>query len=103
MSADNGIYILVSPKEKSKDFEYRIAYALAIDNINFYPVESKEYAAMEVVYFGKSKVYSTREKALSTAFNFENGRYTEYGVCLLPVRPKPFSKMSLEDAKLLTR
>lgn len=103
MSADNGIYILVSPKENSKDFEYRIAYAFAIDNINYYPEESVEHEAMEVVYFGASKVYHNKEKALATAVRFENGRYTEYGICLLPERTKPFSKMTVEEAKILTK
>ena len=33
MSADNGIYILQTPGEKSGEFEYRVAELMAIENV----------------------------------------------------------------------
>lgn len=38
MSADNGIYILKSPVHPDLgEFEYRVGYAMAIENINYEP------------------------------------------------------------------
>lgn len=103
MSSDNGIYVLVSPTENSQEKEYRVAYRFAIDSLDYFPEGSLEYAAMEVVYFGEAKVYDTEEKALEAAVKIENGEYTEYGICILPIRPKPFSKMSFKEAEELTK
>lgn len=99
MSSDNGIYVLVSPTKHNKKVEYRIAHGSAIENIDYYPIGTIEYNAMEVVYFGKSPIYDTEKKATEAALKMENNKYTEYGICILPLRPKQFPQMSLKEAE----
>lgn len=99
MSSDNGIYVLASPCKNSKEIEYRVAHGSAIENIDYYPVGSDQYKAMEVMYFGQSEVYDTEKKARKAAKQLENGAYTEYGICLLPMHPKPFPNMTQKEAE----
>lgn len=87
MSADNGVYIL---KTQSQDggFEYRVAQAMAIDNLTYDmpPGEIDPECAQGI--FGESEVFTDRDKAWLSARDVEDeiaqsGWFTEYGVCEL--------------------
>lgn len=107
MSADNGIYILVTAGSEEGVREYRVAHAQAIENLSWQPdimpdtpavscqdeyceddhhdVEAginSEYARM---LFGKSTVFTDRASALGAAadmYELMDG-YVEYGICFL--------------------
>lgn len=99
MSADNGIYILMSPIEGSSEVEYRVADAAAIDNLNYFAEGSLECQAMEVVYFGNSTVFVSETDAFHAAITIQTQTdWTEYGICILTEREFPFSKMTVEEA-----
>lgn len=97
MSADNGIYILQTPGNKPDTFEYRVAEAMAIENV----YEGDDYL---VSYFGASDVYN-KEGALAKAARIadqisDDGNFTEYGICSIHINT-PFPKMSFEEAQKL--
>ena len=75
MSADNGIYILKTPKDGAEEeFEYRVIHAQGIDNIE------DEDPAMVISYFGKCEAL-TKEEAQNKAFEMEEDCYIlEYGI-----------------------
>lgn len=74
MSADNGVYIAKFPDR------YRITHAQAIENLS-YPMSDEEHKEYLESYFGKSKLYKTKEKALLAAHKLaENIEILEYGV-----------------------
>ena len=88
MSADTGIYIV-----KFLD-GYRVSeVSQAIENIDYYPVGSKERKEALKSYFGKSEVYSSLDLAYKQALkeeqlflNFEDEDFIpilEYGICIL--------------------
>ena len=86
MSADNGIYILLT--ESAKGPEYRVAYAFAIDNIyGKWNVESAKYngnldAIVEI--FNESEVFFSLNEALDYAEAIEHDvGYTEDGICVI--------------------
>ena len=85
MSADNGIYVLQTCKAVSCgdiEYEYRIAYAMAIDNFDYYEKTStKKLKEYMVDVWGNSKVYDNRRDALQAAHELAD-RYLilEYGV-----------------------
>jgi hypothetical protein len=62
MSADNGIYIARFPDG------YRVAYAQAIENIDYYPPGTTSYKNELKRYFGNSPVFEEREGAEKYAF-----------------------------------
>lgn len=87
MSADNGIYIAKFPDG------YRVAYAMAIENIDYYPPGSKHRKNELKHYFGNSLVLEKQEEAEKYAFKIyhemekdeiENGMFgyfiLEYGI-----------------------
>jgi hypothetical protein len=94
MSADNGIYILKTPRPPKKvkwrefegkdvfayenqhgKYEYRVAHCQAIDNID----HSDLYLP---VYFGKSPVYHDHAPALQDAILLaKQYEVLEYGIC----------------------
>jgi len=87
MSADNGIYIAKFPDG------YRVAYAMAIENIDYFPPGSKERKKKLKSYFGNSPIFEKDEDAERYAFNvyqemekdeIENGMFgyliLEYGI-----------------------
>ena len=87
MSADNGIYIAKFPDG------YRVAYAQAIENIDYYPVGSKKRKKMLKRYFGRSPIFKKKKKAWEYASKIyddmekdekENGMFgvfiLEYGI-----------------------
>ena len=43
MSADNGIYILKTPKDNNEGFEYRVIHSQAIENIYWDDVNGYDY------------------------------------------------------------
>ena len=120
MSADNGIYILVSPECDNGFFtgknEYRVAYASAIDNITlgqafFIPkTKTKAYGKLdlgflyEILIFGKSEVYKDKIQALIKADELSSQHtYTEYGIVTI-TRNHPFSdNINCEEANELVR
>lgn len=92
MSADNGIYILKTTRNRRKEgaawvqcephFVYRAAYASAIDNFEWFK-ENKPYnlGAYMVDIWGKAEVYETRIAAfLRAKIMAENIEVLEYGI-----------------------
>lgn len=79
MSADNGIYIAKFPDG------YRVAYAMAIENIEYYPKGSKERKEALKDYFGGSEVYVNEDEAILAGHNLaKEYHYLEYGVSCIP-------------------
>ena len=86
MSADNGIYVLLTESEKGP--EYRVSYASAIDNIY------GEWNAEKALYegnlsaiketFAESQVFHTLNEALDFAetLEYDIGE-TEDGICVI--------------------
>ena len=92
MSADNGIYILMTPSSKSGEiFEYRVIEAQAIDNI-FY--ENPEGNPEQIIsYFGKCIVYYSSDQAQFAAealyakiLNDDFCPYLEYGIQVIELK-----------------
>ena len=77
MSADNGIYIVRFPDG------YRVADCQAIENIDYYPRNSRERKNVLKDYFGKSKLFHTKHQAFERAFDMAVGNITEYGIVFL--------------------
>lgn len=86
MSADNGIYILPVKKKNGK-LVYRVGYAAAIDNLDWY-IQKDDRAELEnyvnSVWKSDSE-YATKEEAYVAAGKEEEcfPYPTEYGVCML--------------------
>ncbi len=102
MSADNGIYILVTKGRKRGQKEYRVIHAQAIENIcetPDYPASPQESVLdRECVLelFGECRVFTDRKFAEGYAMCMEDQTwFTEYGISFLDfsqVRfPKPLS------------
>ena len=86
MSADNGIYILLTDGEKGP--EYRVTYATAIDNIyGEWNVDTAKYDGnIQAIKqtFGEAKVFFTLNEALDYAENCEHeAGYLEDGICVI--------------------
>jgi len=84
MSADNGFYIA------EFDDGWRWTYAFAIENLEYYKEGTEEYNKEIIKYFGRSKLYHTKEDAFSDAVDAYNNllkkdkfMVVEYGVCIL--------------------
>jgi hypothetical protein len=84
MSADNGVYIL---KTKGSDgYEYRVSYAMAIENIEYEPDYGRFNKEMLIMIFGKSPVFYDETKSLKEACRIKdsvinNDFWLEYGIC----------------------
>lgn len=105
MSADNGIYILETPRPpiktgnmytNQKGYDYRVAHCTAIDNIDY----SDLYLPL---LFGNSKVYSSHDEALKAAIEIEkeikeNGWFTEYGINTIK-KNVYFPNMTADEAR----
>jgi hypothetical protein len=111
MSADNGIYVLVTkgPWVKAKNGrrvptkEYRVTHAQAIENITWEP-DYPDYMTADSVlnrdkvlkYFGTAPVFTSRTRALLAAADmyeeYDNGFYVEYGIQILNYLDVPFPK-----------
>lgn len=86
MSADNGIYVLLTQSEKGP--EYRVAYASAIDNIyGKFNDETRKYEGnLDAIKatFAEATVFYTLNEALDFAEEMEhNTEYLEDGVCII--------------------
>lgn len=104
MSSDNGIFVLQSPNALTGSLEYRVAYAGAIENIDYFELGSEHYFAMEVLMFGQSKVHTNELFALQEAKQMqEDIGYTEYGICFISKRVHSFSTMSETEAKAILK
>ena len=86
MSADNGIYVLLTETEKGP--EYRVAYTQSIDNIygkfneELFRYEGDIQAIRSV--FGESQVFHTLNEALDFAEGMEyDYEYLEDGICVI--------------------
>ncbi len=83
MSADNGIYIAKFPEG------WRVTYAQAIENIEYYPKGSKKRKKVLKKYFGDSKVFNNIEDVLKEAEKLQEEILNddfgilEYGICNL--------------------
>lgn len=92
MSADNGTYIL-----KTKDGQYRVAHAQAIENI-YSDYSGRFYDPLEVVLTWMDCRYTRDyEKAMIVANAMENRNRTEYGIRIFEY--KKTWKHIVEDAK----
>jgi hypothetical protein len=81
MSADNGIYILVSPNKETGFTEYRVIYAQSIDNIYFQPDHGDFNTEHLRNYFAKCKFNTSDIDALAYARKLESKySYLEYGI-----------------------
>ncbi len=109
MSADNGIYILKTPRrDDPTKSEYRVAHAQAIENVterNAFWVEVQP--AYAVMVFGNSTVFDNKSDALVEAGSIEDEILAdefcpilEYGICeiQLPFNG-PFPNMTMEQAQ----
>lgn len=86
MSADNGIYVLLTETEIGA--EYRVAYSNAIGNIygNFNADLGKYEGDISriVSVFGESPVFYTLNEALDYAEEMEQANeYLEDGICVI--------------------
>ena len=86
MSADNGIYVLLTESEKGP--EYRVAYAHAIDSIyGKFNDETFRYEGNLISIqdtFGQAPVFHTINEALDYAEELEQDYdYLEDGVCVI--------------------
>jgi hypothetical protein len=115
MSADNGIYIVGSPKsELDSTLEYRVAHCQAVENavegdyVHTH-CEPEVFDAYRVALFGRSQVYATIEDAQNQAYvlyrQIMEGSWPvlEYGVCLLQNWSTPFPKMTAGEADEILR
>lgn len=97
MSADNGIYVLRTPSPIGRGYEFRVAHAQAIENVEFPDrAIADEYM---VAVFGRSWVLHRKGRAKAVAHLLHDdlvagGLYTEYGVQIIEVdRPFPDTRM----------
>lgn len=86
MSADNGIYVLLTESEKGP--EYRVTYANAIDNIygEWNDKTAKYNGNIQTIKetFGEVPVFHTLNEALDFAEELENNMdSTEDGICVI--------------------
>lgn len=86
MSADNGIYVLLTDSEKGP--EYRVTYANAIDNIygEWNDKTAKYNGNIQTIQetFGNVPVFHTLNEALDFAEELENNMDpTEDGICVI--------------------
>lgn len=83
MSADNGIYILITALDETGMVEeYRVAHAAAIDNFDWYVENEPENLGiyMQEVW-GNSPIFTDWDSANSYAKELHNEiGYTEYGI-----------------------
>ncbi len=104
MSADNGVYILVTPRRDDPErFEYRVAVCQAIDNVcqQNAPWGVEQQQASAVVQFDCQTVYDNKDDAMIEALAIESDYgWTEYGICwVTPGFDGPFPDMRIDLAR----
>lgn len=96
LSADNGIYIL-----KTKDNQYRVIYASAIENLYWNPLDPNSYNKLIptriIELYGKLKYTYDKNLARDIAFNMAKNTYLEYGISEIVV-DKTWSQI-IKEAK----
>lgn len=96
MSADNGIYIL-----KTKDGQYRVTHAQAIERIYEY-CNPNRYDPLEVVLvWSRERCTKDYEKAMKIAEIMNKHKYTEYGIRIFTFNKT--WKHIVEDAKWIAK
>lgn len=100
MSADNGIYVT------QWNDGFRVCHAQAIENLDYFRESSEFWRAEQVLLFGNSPVFKTREEALKKAGEMEleilADEYCpilEYGISTIPGNRGDFPQMEREDAQ----
>ena len=91
MSADNGIYILVTPK--GDKFEYRVAHLQAVENLYYsgqYMDIITDDPALHIIearkMWGFSKVFFNKDKALREAVEiWDRKTVVEYGIQFIEI------------------
>jgi len=79
MSADNGIYILQSPK--NDQYEFRVIHAQAIDNLEWEPDRDGFNTAELKRYFGEATVYDDEDEVWKVARRMSKDYVIlEYGI-----------------------
>lgn len=107
MSADNGVYILVTlPKvDRVLNYEYRIVHSQAIENIYYYKEGTALREAELVRYFGKAEVITDYIQALVKAHELEFEILKGIGILEYGVRtiqwPTVFPTMTSEEAEVI--
>lgn len=109
MSADNGVYILKTPRRDWPErFEYRVAHAQAIENVIQQNASWADIQpAYAIMYFGDSTVFDHKADALLEAGIMEDEVLSddfcpilEYGICeVTPGFDGPFPDMTVEEAQ----
>ena len=88
MSADNGVYILITAKEDSHGCEFRVVHCQNIEDL-YWDTEANREAdeiqpAMLKEKFGRATVFEDQDAARNEAFqlasDIEAGGVLEYGV-----------------------
>lgn len=109
MSADNGVYILKTPRrDDPTKSEYRVAHCQAIENViepNAFWAEVQP--AYTVLRFGNSTVFDNEADALLEAGSIEDEILSdefcpilEYGICEIQLPfDGPFPNMTIEEAQ----
>lgn len=84
MSADNGVYILVTGRGRGKR-EYRVTHAQAFENLDYlpnYPATNPEvHLGTMMAFFGKSSVFTDRKIAEGYAIRWREEIENEGGIC----------------------
>ena len=89
MSADNGIYILVTPTNNGGE-EYRVVHAMAIDNLDYDVPEGWDLNPEEVKnYFENTPVFGDEKEALDYAHELaKDWPFLEYGISSIKAERK---------------
>lgn len=96
MSADNGIYVASFPTIH-RSLEYRVAYAMAIENVDHGDERSQDLHRAAI--FGNASTFADRSQALLHAHELAHEYDTlEYGVSDL-IFDRPLLDISREDLK----
>lgn len=105
MSADNGIYILVTMDQFKDEYPdwvdmfdkpikaYRVAYAFGIDDLN-YIEKNQLYMVGKFLHdvWGRSRVFYEEGEAMKEALEIQGDKdWTEYGICTINCQQYSFN------------
>jgi hypothetical protein len=90
MSANNGIYVLITPK--GTESEFRVKHMMEIENMYFDHKTGKDSLDHEIwiknarKMFARAKVFTDKIQAVKEAKNIEKKiGWTEHGVCQISI------------------
>ena len=99
MSADNGIYILVTPtNDYPQSYEYRVAEMMAIENLDWDDSKKQQVNDENVAIenarqmFGHAPVFKSRDEAYQYAVKV----YDEIMACPVPILEYGISEIRIE-------